>query len=131
MLMFDFTPSFWQIKSGVLKQQSHGASLQEVSSLEVTGPIMPHNIHDLCALLSTTQDGAFHMALSNHDATAPFTTCTHVNAKSNAMDYVNDSGLQQLKSHCRLSDSQLEYLATGCTNTVPVKEILCEDGLYH
>ncbi|XP_030851124.1 protein downstream neighbor of son homolog [Strongylocentrotus purpuratus] len=120
-----------KLKSGTLKQQSSKSSLVEVSSLEVTGPIMPHNVHSLCALLRRTQEGAFHMALSNHEATAPFTSCTYsTNEKSGVRDAGDEERLKAMRTNCGLSERQVEYLGSKCTVNLPTKEVTCTDRLF-
>eukprot|EP00057_Strongylocentrotus_purpuratus_P014613 XP_011669087.1 PREDICTED: protein downstream neighbor of son homolog isoform X1 [Strongylocentrotus purpuratus] len=120
-----------KLKSGTLKQQSSKSSLVEVSSLEVTGPIMPHNVHSLCALLRRTQEGAFHMALSNHEATAPFTSCTYsTNEKSGVRDAGDEERLKAMRTNCGLAKRQVEYLGSKCTVNLPTKEVTCTDRLF-
>ncbi|XP_063954468.1 protein downstream neighbor of son homolog [Lytechinus pictus] len=118
-----------KLKSGTLKQQTN-QSLVELSSLEVTGPIMPHNIHILCNLLRRTQDGAFQMALSNHEATSPFTSCSHSMNEKGGTDTRDNEKLNALRMNCGLSKSQAEYLTSMCTVNLPGKEVLCKDGLF-
>lgn len=130
-LKWSFSFVFPQLKSGTLKQQSSKSSLVEVSSLEVTGPIMPHNVHSLCSLLRRTQEGSFHMALSNHEATAPFTSCTcSTNEKSEVRDAGGDERLKAMRTNCGLSKRQVEYLASKCTVNLPTKEVTCTDRLF-
>ncbi|KAJ8283127.1 hypothetical protein COCON_G00056460 [Conger conger] len=51
-----------------------GAGFQDVSSLEVTGPVMPHALHALTLLLRPAQRGAFSTTLYPHEPTAVFNT---------------------------------------------------------
>ncbi|XP_071480874.1 protein downstream neighbor of Son-like [Diadema antillarum] len=122
-----------KVKAGTMKQQQQtaGLALQEVSTLEVTGPIMPHNIHDLCTLLRTTQEGAFHVAFSNHEVTAPFATSSNV-LSGDSLDAESISGeaLQKLRTNCKLTDSLLEHLSMQCALPVAAKEVTVVDGLY-
>ncbi|XP_072178624.1 protein downstream neighbor of Son-like [Diadema setosum] len=122
-----------KVKAGTMKQQQQtaGLALQEVSTLEVTGPIMPHNIHDLCTLLRTTQEGAFHVAFSNHEATAAFTASSNV-LSGDSLDAESKSAdtLQKLRMNCKLADSLLEHLSMQCSLPVAAKEVTVMDGLY-
>uniref|UniRef100_A0A8B9GPV1 Uncharacterized protein n=1 Tax=Astyanax mexicanus TaxID=7994 RepID=A0A8B9GPV1_ASTMX len=43
---------------------------QDVCSLEVTGPIMPHTVHALTQLLKPAQKGAFSVSLYTHEPSA-------------------------------------------------------------
>lgn len=43
---------------------------QDVCSLEVTGPILPHALHTLTQLLKPAQKGGFSMALYTHEPSA-------------------------------------------------------------
>lgn len=43
---------------------------QDVCSLEVTGPIMPHTLHALTQLLKPAQKGEFSVGLYTHEPTA-------------------------------------------------------------
>ncbi|XP_062303268.1 protein downstream neighbor of son homolog [Osmerus eperlanus] len=49
---------------------------QDVCSLEVTGPIMPHCLHAVTRLLRPAQRGGFSTALYTHEPTAVFNTHT-------------------------------------------------------
>ncbi|XP_055786020.1 protein downstream neighbor of Son-like isoform X2 [Salvelinus fontinalis] len=52
------------------------AGYQDVCSLEVTGPIMPHSLHALTRLLRPAQRGGFSTALYTHEPTAVLNTHT-------------------------------------------------------
>uniref|UniRef100_A0A674J4P5 Downstream neighbor of SON n=1 Tax=Terrapene triunguis TaxID=2587831 RepID=A0A674J4P5_9SAUR len=48
----------------------------DIFSLEVTGPVMPHCLHTLTMLLKSAQKGAFSAVLYTHEPTAVFNTNT-------------------------------------------------------
>ncbi|NXD07777.1 DONS protein, partial [Nothocercus nigrocapillus] len=50
------------------------SSYEDVFSLEVVGPVMPHSLHLLTLLLRCAQRGAFCAALYTHEPTAVFNT---------------------------------------------------------
>lgn len=52
------------------------AGYQDICSLEVTGPIMPHSLHAITRLLRPAQKGGFSTALYTHEPTAVFNTHT-------------------------------------------------------
>uniref|UniRef100_A0A8B9QUX2 Downstream neighbor of SON n=1 Tax=Anas platyrhynchos TaxID=8839 RepID=A0A8B9QUX2_ANAPL len=47
---------------------------EDVFSLEVIGPVMPHSLHSLTMLLKAAQRGAFSAVLYTHEPTAVFNT---------------------------------------------------------
>uniref|UniRef100_A0A8C3BLS3 DNA replication fork stabilization factor DONSON n=1 Tax=Cairina moschata TaxID=8855 RepID=A0A8C3BLS3_CAIMO len=48
---------------------------EDVFSLEVIGPVMPHSLHSLTMLLKAAQRGAFSAVLYTHEPTAVFSSC--------------------------------------------------------
>lgn len=44
-------------------------------SLEITGPVMPHALYSVTALLRSSQKGAFSAGLYPHEPTAVFNIC--------------------------------------------------------
>ncbi|KAM4538271.1 protein downstream neighbor of son homolog [Fundulus diaphanus] len=52
------------------------SAYQNISSLEVTGPILPSSLHAITALLQTAQKGDFSAALYTHTPTAVMNTKT-------------------------------------------------------
>uniref|UniRef100_K7FK32 DNA replication fork stabilization factor DONSON n=1 Tax=Pelodiscus sinensis TaxID=13735 RepID=K7FK32_PELSI len=48
----------------------------DIFSLEITGPVMPHCLHTLTMLLKSAQRGAFSAVLYTHEPTAVFNTTT-------------------------------------------------------
>ncbi|NXO58583.1 DONS protein, partial [Aramus guarauna] len=47
---------------------------EDIFSLEIVGPVMPHSLHSLTMLLRVAQRGAFSAALYTHEPTAVFNT---------------------------------------------------------
>ncbi|NXW84798.1 DONS protein, partial [Alopecoenas beccarii] len=47
---------------------------EEIFSLEIVGPVMPHALHSLTMLLKSAQRGAFSAVLYTHEPTAVFNT---------------------------------------------------------
>ncbi|KAG7315671.1 hypothetical protein KOW79_020537 [Hemibagrus wyckioides] len=72
---------------------------QDVCSLEVTGPIMPHALHTLTQLLRPAQKGGFSMALYTHEASAvlnvPVSKLSESDGQSTVMEELSRCGLQQ------------------------------------
>lgn len=61
--------SFVQARSINVKTQVR-TGYQDMCSLEVTGPVMPHALHTLTQLLKPAQKGGFSMALYTHEPSA-------------------------------------------------------------
>ncbi|NWJ09067.1 DONS protein, partial [Crypturellus undulatus] len=55
------------------KARAH-LSYEDVFSLEIVGPVMPHSLHLLTLLLRSAQRGAFSAVLYTHEPTAVFNT---------------------------------------------------------
>lgn len=47
---------------------------EDIFSLEIVGPVMPHSLHSLTMLLKSAQKGAFSAVLYTHEPTAVFNT---------------------------------------------------------
>ncbi|KAF1458113.1 Protein downstream neighbor of Son, partial [Pygoscelis antarcticus] len=47
---------------------------EDIFSLEIVGPVMPHSLHSLTTLLKSAQRGAFSAVLYTHEPTAVFNT---------------------------------------------------------
>ncbi|XP_053920758.1 protein downstream neighbor of Son isoform X2 [Cuculus canorus] len=50
---------------------------EDIFSLEIIGPVMPHSLHALTMLLRSAQRGAFSAVLYTHEPTAVFNTDLH------------------------------------------------------
>lgn len=59
---------------------------EDIFSLEVVGPILPHALHSLTTLLKSAQGGAFSAVLYTHEPTAVFNT--HLGNASHALSKV-------------------------------------------
>lgn len=68
-LLFVFFAVSIQARSVKVKTQVR-TGYQDVCSLEVTGPIMPHALHTLTQLLKPAQRGGFSVALYTHEPSA-------------------------------------------------------------
>lgn len=64
-----------QARSINVKTQVHSC-YNDIFSLEITGPVMPHCLHALTMLLKSAQRGAFSAVLYTHEPTAVFNTNT-------------------------------------------------------
>ncbi|KAI5629591.1 protein downstream neighbor of Son [Silurus asotus] len=92
---------------------------QDVCSLEVTGPIMPHALHTLSQLLRPAQRGDFSMAIYTHEPTAvlnvPVTKPAESDGQSNVFEELSRCGLQQhtvqqLMEQAMLGKSALRHI---------------------
>ncbi|XP_072512969.1 protein downstream neighbor of son homolog [Salminus brasiliensis] len=72
---------------------------QDVCSLEVTGPIMPHALHALTQLLKPSQKGGFSVSLYTHEPSAvlnvPVAKPSESDQQNDAAQCLDQSGLQQ------------------------------------
>ncbi|KAI1885143.1 hypothetical protein AGOR_G00217160 [Albula goreensis] len=83
---------------------------QDVSSLEITGPVMPHALHALTQLLRPSQRGCFSCTLYTHEPTAVFNTPTSASTGQS----VQDGAVQDL-SGCGLHPSTVQQLVEPST----------------
>ncbi|XP_038835752.1 protein downstream neighbor of son homolog [Salvelinus namaycush] len=91
------------------------AGYQDVCSLEVTGPIMPHSLHALTRLLRPAQRGGFSTALYTHEPTAVLNTHTTTREQAEQAVELDGCGLhpstiQQLREPSTLGKSPLRQL---------------------
>ncbi|XP_010884489.2 protein downstream neighbor of son homolog [Esox lucius] len=87
---------------------------QDVCSLEVTGPIMPHSLHALTRLLRPAQRGGFSTVLYTHEPSAVLNTHTATEQAELAADLggcgLHPSTVQQLQVPSTLGKSALRQL---------------------
>ncbi|XP_033635784.1 protein downstream neighbor of Son-like [Asterias rubens] len=100
-------------------KQAVGNTLKESYSLEVTGPLLPHNVFNICQLLQESQSGDFGGNFSSHEPTLPFSQ-------------VFQNSEENLENMKRESDTFSNFLAVkGEDRYVSVvKELNCEAGMY-
>ncbi|RXM99168.1 Protein downstream neighbor of son-like [Acipenser ruthenus] len=87
-------------------------------SLEITGPVMPHSLHNLTLLLKSAQQGAFSAGLYTHEPTAVFNTDPHTQGECTKESVLQDLGgcglhpetLQKLLEPAVLGKSALRQL---------------------
>ncbi|KFQ34246.1 Protein downstream neighbor of Son, partial [Mesitornis unicolor] len=68
------------------KARVHSA-YEDIFSLEIVGPVLPHSLHSLTTLLKSAQKGAFSAVLYAHEPTAVFNT--NLDAASPALNKEN------------------------------------------
>ncbi|XP_043098353.1 protein downstream neighbor of son homolog [Puntigrus tetrazona] len=87
---------------------------QDVCSLEVTGPIMPHTLHALTQLLRPAQKGEFSVALYTHEPTAVLNVPLSLTSDPEQPDLgrcgLQQSSVQQLAAPSMLGKSALRQL---------------------
>nr|XP_055062207.1 protein downstream neighbor of son homolog [Misgurnus anguillicaudatus] len=86
------------------------AGYQDVCSLEVTGPIMPHTLHALTQLLKPAQKGEFSVGLYTHEPTAVLNVPISQTSELETRD-----GVVQDLVRCGLQQSTVEQLAVPTT----------------
>ncbi|XP_056595093.1 protein downstream neighbor of son homolog [Triplophysa dalaica] len=83
---------------------------QDVCSLEVTGPIMPHTVHALTQLLKPAQKGEFSVGLYTHEPTAVLNVPISQTSEPETLeDVVQDLG------RCGLQQGTVQQLAVPTT----------------
>ncbi|NXR04767.1 DONS protein, partial [Sagittarius serpentarius] len=80
---------------------------EDIFSLEIVGPVMPHSLHSLTMLLRSAQRGAFSAALYTHEPTAVFNT----GRCSNASPALNKETVHKDLPACGLHPKTLDQLS--------------------
>ncbi|NXU54168.1 DONS protein, partial [Turnix velox] len=100
------------------KARAH-LSYEDISSLEIVGPVMPHSLHALTALLRAAQRGAFSAVLYTHEPTAVFnadlgTASPALNKETTCEDLgacgLHPKTLEQLSQSPTLGKSSIRFL---------------------
>ncbi|XP_013048316.3 protein downstream neighbor of Son [Anser cygnoides] len=79
---------------------------EDVFSLEIIGPVMPHSLHSLTMLLKAAQRGAFSAVLYTHEPTAVFNT-----SLDNASTALNKETVCKELPKCGLHSKTLDQLS--------------------
>uniref|UniRef100_A0A8B9I9E6 DNA replication fork stabilization factor DONSON n=1 Tax=Anser brachyrhynchus TaxID=132585 RepID=A0A8B9I9E6_9AVES len=79
---------------------------EDVFSLEIIGPVMPHSLHSLTMLLKAAQRGAFSAVLYTHEPTAVFNT-----SLDNASTALNKETVCKDLPKCGLHSKTLDQLS--------------------
>ncbi|XP_072289408.1 protein downstream neighbor of son homolog [Eucyclogobius newberryi] len=92
-----------------------GMGYQNISSLEVTGPILPSSLHSITALLRPAQKGNFSAALYTHAPTAVMNVHQNTTQSSSSSVDLSSFGLrsssvQQLQTPSTLGKTALNHL---------------------
>uniref|UniRef100_A0A8D0FEN7 DNA replication fork stabilization factor DONSON n=1 Tax=Strix occidentalis caurina TaxID=311401 RepID=A0A8D0FEN7_STROC len=85
---------------------------EDIFSLEIVGPILPHSLHSLTMLLKAAQRGAFSAVLYTHEPTAVFNT--HLDTEAVRKDLptcgLHPKTLDQLSQCPTLGKSSVRFL---------------------
>ncbi|KAK9523761.1 hypothetical protein VZT92_017661 [Zoarces viviparus] len=92
-----------------------GSTYQNISSLEITGPILPSSLHTVTTLLRSAQKGNFSAALYSHRPTAVMNTHTTKQlCPGGAVDLsacgLHPASLQQLQQPSSLGKTALTHI---------------------
>ncbi|XP_054249654.1 protein downstream neighbor of Son [Indicator indicator] len=79
---------------------------EDISSLEIIGPVMPHTLHSLTMLLKSAQSGVFSAVLYTHEPTAVFNT-----NPDNARPALSKECIHKDLSACGLQPKTLDQLS--------------------
>ena len=60
------------MKHSLVKQTEIDGTINHVHILEITGPVLPHQIHRIRKVLERTQQGEFTLTFNTHEPTVPF-----------------------------------------------------------
>ncbi|KAK5847706.1 hypothetical protein PBY51_016814 [Eleginops maclovinus] len=93
-----------------------GGSYQSISSLEITGPILPSSLHTITTLLRPAQKGNFSTALYTHTPTAVMNThTTEPQSSSGSLDLtacgLHPASIQQLQQPSTLGKTALSHIS--------------------
>ena len=100
-------------------------AMQQFHCVDISGPILPHQLVQLCQLLDTTQDGDYSVALATHKPTVAF-NCSMVGngnvemTESDAVRYGMRWETLQLLS--KTGSEKMNGLGT--------RNVLCTEHLY-
>ena len=100
--------------------------MQECYHLEVTGPILPSNIHAMTQLLATSQHDGFHVNMYNHSPTLIFSA---VQCKNSVLSMQEK---QDKLMNCNLSPELVEHLTKGedTDDLATIQELKFAEGKY-
>ncbi|NXN07578.1 DONS protein, partial [Indicator maculatus] len=79
---------------------------EDISSLEIVGPVMPHTLHSLTMLLKSAHSGVFSAVLYTHEPTAVFNT-----NPGNARPALSKECIHKDLSACGLHPKTLDQLS--------------------
>ncbi|NWQ97752.1 DONS protein, partial [Burhinus bistriatus] len=80
---------------------------EDIFSLEIVGPVMPHSLHSLTMLLKAAQRGAFSAVLYTHEPTAVF----NANLDNGRASALNKETVHKDLTGCGLHPKTLEQLS--------------------
>ncbi|XP_037380903.1 protein downstream neighbor of Son [Talpa occidentalis] len=95
----------------MLKARSVNVKTQALSgykdqfSLEITGPVMPHSLHSVMTLLTSSQSGSFSAGLFTHEPTAVFNISPPVD------EVLNKETVHEELASCGLHPKTLDQLS--------------------
>ncbi|XP_033471644.1 protein downstream neighbor of son homolog [Epinephelus lanceolatus] len=91
-----------------------GSTYQNISSLEITGPILPSSLHTITTLLRPAQKGNFSAALYTHAPTAVMNTCSTTQQCTGGSDLsgcgLHPASIEQLRQTSTLSKTALTHI---------------------
>ncbi|XP_035005636.1 protein downstream neighbor of son homolog [Hippoglossus stenolepis] len=91
-----------------------GSTFQNISSLEITGPILPSSLHTITNLLRPSQKGNFSATLYTHAPTAVMNACTKQQCTPCSVDLsgcgLHPASLQQLQRPSSLGKTALTHV---------------------
>ncbi|XP_066226391.1 protein downstream neighbor of Son isoform X1 [Saccopteryx leptura] len=116
----------------MLKARSINVKTQVLSgykdqfSLEITGPVMPHSLHSVTTLLTSSQSGSFSAGLHTHEPTTVFNICP-------PMDQVLDKEtLRGELANCGLPPKTLDQLSqTPVLGKSSLRNVEMSDYVYN
>lgn len=60
------------MKHSLVKQTEMDGTINHVHILEISGPVLPHHVHQIRKVLERTQKGEFTLTFNTHEPTVPF-----------------------------------------------------------
>jgi len=108
------------VKQGSVLQQCSGGP---VSSVELTGPILPHCVAGLARLFAHTSRGNFTATFGGvHDPTVSFNSLSDCDVSSSLLEVEQSLKYQQLLPS--------DVCHTANLGKHAVRELVCANGLY-
>lgn len=62
----------YKVKHSLVKQTEMDGTINHVHILEISGPVLPHHVHQIRKVLERTQKGEFTLTFNTHEPTVPF-----------------------------------------------------------
>ena len=98
----------------------------QLYSLEISGPLLPGCLFEICQLLKTSQKGTFKATFCTHQPSVAFNVpSSHMKSESEGFVCCGSDLDEGISSRQRKHYQESEQLSGSC-----LKELTCSEGLY-